>query len=81
LIDQFSIGESHLELLRLPYPVVAFEALWDSGAEPEDLRTDNIEVLPATHVAISPCAIRGHFSPNASNALSKNFSGRLFWSS
>lgn len=29
LIDEKSIGEAHLELLRLPYPVTIFEAPWE----------------------------------------------------
>ncbi|MFC7633566.1 hypothetical protein ACFQVB_39195 [Paraburkholderia humisilvae] len=35
LIDLFSIGDSHLELLRLPYPIVAFEAPWENEKEVE----------------------------------------------
>jgi hypothetical protein len=132
LIDRFSIGESHLELLRLPYPIVAFEAPWDSDTEtgselngyqqhkssrrialcweldenfapfpfldqgeihavfpdggvfifpisyadharswlpgaggcfvPRDFRTENIEVLPATHIAISALREAGRLS-------------------
>lgn len=35
LVNELSLRESHLELLRLPYPLVAFEAPWIKDAEGE----------------------------------------------
>lgn len=35
LVDELSLRESHLELLRLPYPLVAFEAPWIKEGEGE----------------------------------------------
>ncbi|HGO6075405.1 TPA: hypothetical protein ACK3Q6_008062 [Burkholderia cepacia] len=37
LIDDFTLRESHLELFRLPYPVVAFEATWEKEGEAETM--------------------------------------------
>jgi hypothetical protein len=37
LIDRDSLGQAHLELMKLPYPVVALEAPWDTGKAPVEL--------------------------------------------
>lgn len=45
LLDPESVGQAHLDLLRLPYPCVALEAPWEGAFEPEYGRA---EQEPAT---------------------------------
>jgi hypothetical protein len=46
LIDPEEMKQSHLDLLRLPFPVVAFEAPWQREAGPDQI--GEYEQLPAT---------------------------------
>jgi hypothetical protein len=48
LLDPYAIGPGHLELTRLPYPIVALEAPWEGVTGP--LRSDvaNIDLQPST---------------------------------